>query len=314
MLRPSADPVTLQELGRIQNRISFVYFEKCSVSRESNAVTATDEKGTVYLPAAMVATLLLGPGTRITHQAIALLADSGTSVVWVGQEGVRYYAHGLSLAGTTRLLEAQARLVSNRRSRLRVARMMYGMRFPGEIVEHLTMQQLRGREGARVRRVYQDNSHRTGVKWVRREYDPNNWDGSGDAVNQALSAANASLYGAAHAAIVALGCSPGLGFVHTGHARSFVYDIADLYKAELSIPVAFDVAANGQNDVGGRARRVMRDRLHESNLMDRMVRDITALVSEPELASANIDDEGSNMLWDERAGLVDGGTFYGDTP
>jgi CRISPR-associated endonuclease Cas1 len=120
------------------------------------------------------------------------------------------------------------------------------------------MQQLPGREGARVRRAYRYHSERTGIKWIGRAYNPNDWD-SGDLVNRALSAANASLYGVVHPIIVALGCTPALGFVHTGHQQSFVYDSADLYKADLTIPLAFDIAAD---QTGKLARR---SRLSESN-------------------------------------------------
>jgi len=62
-----------------------------------------------------------------------------------------------------------------------------------------------------------------------------------------LSAANASLYGVVHSAVAALGCSPGLGFVHTGHAHAFVHDMADLYKASVTIPAAFDAVAAGKS-------------------------------------------------------------------
>jgi CRISP-associated protein Cas1 len=133
---------------------------------------------------------------------------------------------------------------------LGVAREMYAMRFPDEDVSAMTMQQLRGREGARVRRVYRENAERTGVEWSKRNYDPEQWE-AGDPVNQALSAANSALYGVVHAVVVALGCSPALGFIHTGHHRSFIYDIADLYKAELTIPIAFDVAAEQEGEIGG---------------------------------------------------------------
>ena len=226
---PGPPPPSLPELVRAEDRLSFVYVERCIVHRDENAVTATDERGTVHIPAAGLGALLLGPGTNVSHQAMVLLGQSGATAVWVGERGVRCYAHGRSLAKSSRLLEAQAELVTNRRSRLAVAREMYGMRFAGEDVEGLTMQQLRGREGARVRNIYREHAARTGVEWKRRDYDPTDFAG-GDRVNQALSAANTSLYGVVHAVIVALGCSPGLGFVHTGHELSFVYDIADLYK------------------------------------------------------------------------------------
>ncbi|WP_265523167.1 type I-E CRISPR-associated endonuclease Cas1e [Oerskovia flava] len=305
---PGARPPTLPELVRAQDRLTFLYLERCVISRDASAITATDERGTVHVPAATLGALLLGPGTNVTHQAMVLLAESGATVVWVGERGVRYYAHGRSLAKSSRLLEAQAELVTRRDSRLAVARAMYEMRFPDEEVSGLTMQQLRGREGARVRKSYREHSQRTGVPWERREYRPDDF-GSSDAVNQALSAATTCLYGVVHAVVVALGCSPGLGFVHTGHERSFVYDIADLYKAEFAIPAAFDAAAQDLADVGGHVRRDMRDRLHKAKLLERCVRDITSLL----IRDPNELDQWADvsMLWDGRFGAVSGGVSYG---
>ncbi|WP_044111421.1 type I-E CRISPR-associated endonuclease Cas1e [Mycobacterium canetti] len=304
-------PTQSQELVRASDRVSFLYLERCVVNRDSNAITATDERGTVHVPAASVGVLLLGPGTTITHQAIVLMSDSGSTVVWVGERGVRYYGHGVSLARSARLLEAQANAVSNSKSRLRVARAMYQMRFPDEDVSNLTMQQLRGREGARVRRAYRDHSHRTGVEWTKRTYDIEDWEGD-DPINQALSAANAALYGVVHSVVVALGCSPALGFIHTGHQRSFVYDIADLYKTELSIPVAFDVAADTVMDLGGETRRRMRDRLHDGRLLERCAQDVQMLLlGDSESPGDDYLDFGVLSLWDERAESVPGGTSYG---
>ncbi|QAY71930.1 type I-E CRISPR-associated endonuclease Cas1 [Xylanimonas protaetiae] len=291
--------------------MTFLYLEHAVISRDASAITATDERGTVHVPAAALGALLLGPGTRVTHQAMVLLAESGSTVVWVGERGVRYYAHGRSLARSSRLLEAQAELVTKRTTRLDVARKMYEMRFPGEDVAALTMQQLRGREGARVRKTYREHSERTGVPWGGRDYRPDDFAAS-DVVNQALSAATTCLYGVAHAVIVALGCSPGLGFVHTGHERSFVYDVADLYKAELAIPVAFEAAAMELADVGGHVRRTMRDRMHEARLLERCVRDVRWLL----LGDVADEDVGELadvvMLWDGARGAVAGGTAYGE--
>jgi CRISPR-associated protein Cas1 len=308
---PGPPPPSLPELVRAEDRLTFVYLERCTVHRDANAVTATDERGTVHIPAAGLGALLLGPGTRITHQAMVLIGQSGATAVWVGERGVRCYAHGRSLARSSRLLEAQAELVTNRRSRLAVARRMYGMRFAGEDVEGLTMQQLRGREGARVRRLYREHSTRTGVEWKRRDYDVEDF-ASGDRVNQALSAANTSLYGVVHAVIVALGCSPGLGFVHTGHELSFVYDVADLYKAEITIPVAFEVAASQSEDVPADARRAVRDRLYDGKLLERCVRDVRQLLSTDDDPSADgLPDADVVYLWDESDDAVAGGSGYG---
>jgi CRISPR-associated protein Cas1 len=303
-------PPALPELTRAEDRVSFLYLERCAIHRDSNAITSTDENGTVHIPAASLGVLLLGPGTRISHHAVMLIAESGSTIVWVGEHGVRYYAHGRSLAGSAGLLLTQAALVSNRMSRLRVAREMYSMRFPDEDVSRLTMQQLRGREGARVRALYRAESQRTGVPWTRRDYAVDDFD-SGTPVNQALSAANTTLYGVVHSVIVALGCSPGLGFVHTGHVRSFVYDIADLYKAQLTIPLAFDLAATTSMDMGGTTRRALRDRLYDSSILSRVITDIRALLRPDDNVEPIVD--GEVRLWNDGSTVPAGRGYLDDT-
>ncbi len=303
---PSASPVDAADLVRVSDRITFLYFERCIISQADNALTVTDDEGTIRVPAASLSVLMLGPGTKITHSAMVAAGESGATIVWVGERGVRMYCSGRPLTHSSALLQRQAELVSNARKRLSVARMMYGMRFPGEDVSSLTMQQLRGKEGARIRRVYRDLSKETGIKWSRRDYNPDDYSDSDD-INMALSAAHACLYGVVHAAIVALGCSPGLGFVHTGHERSFVYDIADLYKAELSIPVAFRTAADHPVDIGQAVRREMRDAMYDLSIMDRVVGDIKYLLSFEDVYSEEVDHVG---IWDERVGEVPAGRSY----
>jgi len=308
---PGPPPTRPSELVRAVDRVSFIYLERCTVHRDGNAITATDERGVVHIPTATIGALLLGPGTRVTHQAMLLMAESGSTAVWVGEQGVRYYAHGRPLGRTSRLLDAQARAVSVRDSRLAVARAMYAMRFPGEDVSKLTMQQLRGREGARVRNCYREHADRTGVEWVRRDYDPNDFS-AGDTVNQALSAATTCLYGMTHAVIVAMGCSPGLGFVHTGHDRSFVYDIADLYKAEVAIPVAFDIAAAEVDDVPATTRRAVRDVIHREKLLPRCAQDIKALLLPDHPEEESEWEADVVYLWDDKGPAVAGGRMFDD--
>ena len=289
--------------------MTFLYLERCQLNREDSAISVRDERGTVSIPAAAISVLLLGPGTTVTHRAMELIGDAGVSVVWVGEHGVRYYAGGRPLTHRAQFLLRQAALVSNQRSHLAVARKMYEMRFPNEDVSAMTMQQLRGKEGSRIRSVYRRASKQWNVPWNGREYDPENYEG-GDLVNQALSAGSACLYGLALAVISAMGCSPGLGFVHVGHENSFVYDIADLYKAEITIPLAFELAAGEPEDIGGSMRRRVRDAMVESHLLERMVRDIRALLLEesPETQDPDID---AVYLWDDRKGEVPNGVSYG---
>lgn len=227
--------------------------------------------------------------------------------MWVGERGVRFYASGRSLANSTSLLLEQARRVSVRTERLAVARAMYRMRF-GENVDGLTMQQLRGREGSRMRELYRVEAERTGVPWTRRSYSREDFDDS-DPINQALSASNAALYGIVHSAIVALGCSPGLGFVHTGHERAFVYDIADLYKAEVTIPLSFDIASQYSDQITAIARRAVRDRIFQMRILERTVEDVRRL-----LGADETDEETPEIklvsLWDYQAGSIEAGKNY----
>lgn len=305
-------PPDLTELVRAEDRLSFIYVERAIVHRDQNAITATDERGVVHIPAATIGALLLGPGTNVSHQAMLLLAESGSTAVWVGERGVRYYAHGRSLARSSRLLEAQARAFANQSSRLRVARAMYSMRFPGEDIQSLTMQQLRGREGARIRKIYRAESNRTGIPWSKRNYDLDSFDNS-DVINTALSAAHTCLYGIVHAVVVALGCSAGLGFVHTGHVRSFVYDVADLYKAEVTIPIAFTVAASNPVDVEADTRHAVRDAVHDGALLPRCARDIRRLLLPDDPEEQELGELKVVRLWDGGTRSVAGGTSYGDS-
>lgn len=302
----------LQALPQVKDRMTFLYLEHCTLGRQDGAITVTDEKGVIHIPAAAISVLLLGPGTRVTHRAMELMGDTGVGAVWVGEHGVRYYAHGRPLTTRAGLLLRQAELVTNTRKHLAVVRKMYQLRFPGEDVSRLTMQQLRGREGSRVRSVYRKASRESGVPWNGRLYSPDDFS-AGDKVNQALSAGHACLYGLAHAVIVALGCAPGLGFVHVGHEGSFVYDIADLYKAEVTIPIAFRVAAEDPEDLPAVVRRRVRDAMVEHHVLERMVHDIRWLLQDEETPEETV------YLWDDRLGTVANGISYfeaeeGDAP
>lgn len=297
-----------QDLHRVEDRVSTVYVERSHVDRDENAVVLVNAERVIRLPAAMVASLLLGPGTRITSGAVRLLADSGTAICWVGERGVRMYAAGLGANTSARLVQRQAYLVTRTVERLAVARRMYGMRFPGEDVSTATMQQLRGREGARVKRLYRSLGEATGVPWTGRVYQPGDAMAAGDDINRLLSAGHACLYGVCHAAIVGIGASPALGFVHTGGATSFVLDIADLYKAEFTIPLAFELAAAGR--VAERdARIAFRDRVADGDLMGRVVSDVRSL-----LLDGDEGEELGGQLWDERVGSVLSGRNYSAEP
>ena len=203
----SMEKTEINELPRISDRVTFIYIEHAKVSRQDGAIVVSESRGTVRIPVAMIGALLLGPGTDITHRAMELIGDMGTGIIWVGEKGVRHYAHGRALTHSTKFLESQARLVTNVRSRVDVARKMYMMRFQGEDVSSYTMQQLRGHEGTRVRRLYTGLSKKYNIEWTGRDYKVDDFT-DGDVVNQALSAGNVALYGLVYSVVSALGISP----------------------------------------------------------------------------------------------------------
>jgi CRISPR-associated protein Cas1 len=300
------------ELTRMSDRLSFIYLERCTIHREDNAITAEDADGTTHIPSATIGTLLLGPGTRVTHQAMSVLGDSGAGVVWVGEQGVRFYSGGRSLTRSSALVEAQATAWANRRTRLDVARAMYRLRFPGEDPSGLTRHELLGREGRRVKERYRYEAARVGLAWNGRHYVPGDYD-SGDAANQAVTAAAQCMYGIAQTTVAALGCSPGLGFVHSGHELAFVLDIADLYKTEIAIPVAFEVAADSPDDIGSRTRRAIRDRVNQVGLLRRCVQDIKRLLQPDEATDDPTGDDTDHVTLQSDHGMnVESGRNYSE--
>lgn len=291
----------LHQLPKLSDSMSYLYVEHCIIEQNALAVEQIDKRGRTMIPAANLTVLLLGPGTSITHAAIKSLADNGCGVVWVGQDATHFYAHGKGETRRAYHLLHQARLASDPDLRQAVCQRMYGKRFTDELEEDLTIKQLRGKEGARVRMAYEKASILYDVPWHGRNYDRKTW-GQSDPINRALSAANALLYGVCHAAIVSGGYSPALGFIHTGKQRSFVFDIADLYKVEMTIPVAFQVVSESPHRIESRVRKACRAIFKKEKLLQRILPDIADLLDLPEetlkdAAEADVDMARPEPLW-----------------
>lgn len=307
----------LHILPRVRDSWSYLYVEHGRIDQEDKAIAVHTVEGTIPIPCATLSLLMLGPGTNISHAAIRVLAESGCSVLWTGEEGVRCYAQGLGETRSSQHHLQQARLCIDPALHLKVVRTMYQMRFPDPLETWLNLEQIRGREGMRVRAAYARVSQETGVPWRGRSYERSQWDHA-DPVNRALSSANSCLYGICHAAIVSAGYSPALGFIHTGKSLSFVYDIADLYKVEMTIPLAFKIAAEAPADIEGRIRRRCRDVFHDTRLLARIVDDIDHVLTvdgaHPDDGEPNYDtDEAApGGIWDTTK-VVEGGINHAGT-
>lgn len=261
----------------IRDRSSIVFLEYGQVDVVDGAFVLIDTNGVrVQVPVGGLACLMLEPGTRITHAAVALAARVGCLLVWIGEGGVRLYAAGQPGGARADRLLYQAKAALEDAARLRVVRAMYRHRFGEEPPARRSVDQLRGIEGVRVRRMYQLLARQYGVTWQSRRYDPSHWE-EADLPNRCLSAATSCLYGLSEAAILAAGYAPAIGFLHRGKPQSFVYDIADIFKFETVVPVAFSIAAKVERgelspkSIEREVRVACRDAFRRSGILDRII-------------------------------------------
>lgn len=272
----------------MKDRSTLVFVERAQLDVADGAFVALNADGTrTQIPIGGLAGVMLEPGARISHAAVALAARTGTLITWVGEAGVRLYSAGQPGGARADRLLWQARLALDDAARLRVVRKMYALRFDEEAPLRRSIDQLRGIEGVRVRKSYELLAQMHGVNWTRRSYDPKDWE-AGDIPNRCLSAATACLHGLTEAAVLAAGYAPAIGFLHSGKPLSFVYDIADLWKLDTVVPEAFRIAglaARGKLEMSpDRAVRLAcRDVFRKSGLLAKIIPRIEEVLEAGEL-------------------------------
>lgn len=290
----------LHQLPQLKDSISYIYIEHAAIEQDSFSIAMITKDGKTPIPIAGTSCLLLGPGTTITHAAIRSIAECGCMIVWCGENIRKYYAIGKGETNSSKNILLQAKLLSNEETRLQVVRNMYMLRFPTLPKGNYTLQQLRGMEGVRVKQAYNSASKAYGIPWRGREYKIKDIDASDD-VNRTLTIANDLLYSICHAAIVSLGYSPALGFIHTGKSESFVFDVADFYKASIAIPAAFEAASLDNYDkFDETVRRCCRKRFTTERLLQTIAKDIATVL---QVSETECNDQG---LWDMDAVVASG--------
>lgn len=255
----------------MKDRVSMIFIQYGQIDVLDGAFVVIDKAGVrTHIPVGSVACIMLEPGTRVSHAAVRLASLVGTLLVWIGESGVRLYASGQPGGARADRLLYQAKLAIDDELRLKVVRKMYEVRFAEPAPERRSVEQLRGIEGARVRETYKLLAKQYGVQWKARNYDRNQWDAT-DVPNKCLSAATSCLYGITEAAVLAAGYAPAVGFIHTGKPLSFVYDIADLFKFETVVPIAFRIAAKSPGEPEREVRLACRDLFRSSKLLGRII-------------------------------------------
>lgn len=255
----------------MKDRISMIFLEKGQIDVLDGAFVLIDKTGIrTHIPVGSVACIMLEPGTRVSHAAVKLAATVGTLLVWVGEAGVRLYASGQPGGARSDRLLYQAKLALDEELRLKVVRKMFELRFGEEAPSRRSIEQLRGIEGARVRKMYDLLAKRHGVQWHGRRYDPKDWE-KGDIVNRCLSTATSCLYGITEAAVLAAGYAPAVGFLHSGKPLSFVYDIADIIKFDTVVPIAFRFAAKPTDQTDRKVRIACRDMFRAERTLKKII-------------------------------------------
>ena len=189
------------------------------------------------IPHQAVSIILLGPGSSVTHDALRLLARHGTMLAAVGLDGVRSYTAPPLMPDRSDIARRQAELWGNPRRRISVARHMYALRL-GEVLPHRDLNTLRGIEGSRVKETYRLMAQTFGVEWHGRRFDRTNPDAD-DLPNQAINHAATAVQAAAAIATQSVAAIPQLGFIHEDSGQAFVLDIADLFRDQITLKIAF---------------------------------------------------------------------------
>jgi CRISPR-associated protein Cas1 len=298
---PTLKPIPMKD------RVSVVFVEKGNLDVLDGAFVVVDKNGVrTHIPVGGVACLMLEPGTRVSHMAVMLAARVGCLLIWVGDGGVRLYASGQPGGARADRLLYQAKLALDDTARLKVVRKMYAIRFGEEPPERRSVEQLRGIEGVRVRKMYEMLARQYGVTWKSRNYDYTEWE-SGDIPNRCLSSATACLYGICEAAILAAGYAPAVGFIHTGKPQSFVYDIADIFKFETVVPVAFRIAAKKPTQPERDVRLACRDSFRQSRILRRIIPTIEEVLTAGGLERPKAHEEAVEMAIPNKEGIGDAG-------
>lgn len=275
----------------MKDRISMMFIQYGQIDVVDGAFVVIDQTGIrTHIPVGSVACLMLEPGTRVSHAAVKLASTVGTLLVWVGEAGVRLYASGQPGGARADRLLYQAKLALDDDLRLKVVRKMYELRFGEAPPQRRSVEQLRGIEGARVRETYKLLAKQYGVQWNGRNYDVKDWE-KGDIANQCLSAATSCLYGITEAAVLAAGYAPAVGFIHTGKPLSFVYDIADIFKFDSVVPIAFRIAGKKPHNPDREVRLACRDIFRSSHILEKIIPTIEEVLAAGEIKPPEISPE-----------------------
>ena len=268
-------------LTKARERISILYIEKARIEQSEYGVQIRQGNKVSEIPITTISCIMLGPGTTITHRAVSNISQAGCTICWMGMNQAVFYAYGEPATNKSKNLLKQMHYHESKTLHTEVIHKMYNYRYPNDKIKSMSLEKLKGYEGLRVRACYEKHAKLYNVKWDGRIYDKFDFENS-DTVNKYISALNNVLYAITEAIILMMGYSPAIGFIHTGHIDSFVFDISDLFKEKVTIPLAFKLT----KEYGFFNRELMikefRKEITEQKIIKQMVKYLEELFSDEE--------------------------------
>jgi CRISPR-associated protein Cas1 len=253
----------------VSRRLSWSFIERGRLHADAHSLVLDRDGQVLDVPPAAFAALLLEPGVSVTHEAVRLCSENRVVLIWVGEAGTRLYA-ATSVHADPKRIVGQALIAADVHLRIESARRLYLKMFGEPAPPSYTIEKLRGIEGARVRKIYEQLASDHGLTWDGRA--------GNSALQTSISYASNCLYALSEVAIILLGFSPAIGIVHSGDARSFVYDLADTVKFNTLIPSVFRWNVEGMDGSFQAVRSRCRDLFRETSLLDVLVGNADFLV------------------------------------
>ena len=294
-----------QLLPRSDDRISYIYIEKGRIEQTEFSIQVVRELTISEIPIATIGAIFLGPGTTITHEAVKTICDVGCSIIWCGMEQWRFYAAGAPGTKSSKNLLKQMRYHESKTLHMQVVRDMYKLRYPDEHISRKSSSELRGIEGMHVKKLYEELAEQYSIHWSVRSYKVDDFE-SQDDINRALTTAHQVLYGIIKSVLHLTGFSSAIGFIHTGKMDSFVYDMADLYKEKVSIPVAFETVSKNPVNLDSSVREAMRGKILELHLLKHIVNDLKMLFNCEDEDIKNLEQL---KIWDPKENVIAGRNY-----
>ena len=296
-------------LNTVRDRISFLYIEKARIEQTDFSVQIIQGVTYTEIPITTIACLIFGPGVSITHRAVEIIAEAGCSICWMGTDGCKFYCYGEPATHHSKNILIQMKYHETTSLRMLIVRRMYGLRYPKEHLKSKTLESLRGIEGQHVKNMYEQLAAQYGIDWTGRECKVGNFEDLDD-VNKNITMLNQYLYAIIEAVLVMMGFSPAIGYIHTGNMKSFVYDIADLYKEDIVFPLAFKLASEYGYD-RNTLNTSFRNKIVEYELLKKIPKHLKDLFCEAE--NVCIIPEIDGQLWNYK-NFINSGKNYSSEP